>query len=50
MLMTDSSNKGLRARSDFPGGDIFWKPAQVIAGGESATLRVLPHILEKLQR
>lgn len=28
----------------------FWKPAQVIAGEECATLQVLPLILEKLQR
>jgi len=50
MSKTDGRNKGLGALPEFAGGNIFWKPAQVIAGGESATLRVLPHILEKLQR
>jgi NTE family protein len=32
------------------GWDSFWKPAQVIAGGERATEAMLPHILELLHR
>jgi hypothetical protein len=45
-----SKNVQTRIRSSARDWDSFWKPAQVIAGGERATEAMLPRILELLHR